>query len=70
MIETTVVNATPLAGEEISAGLEGVKSVVTYIFTEFSSLVTVIASQPLLLLPVGIFVCGAIIGLAKRLIGR
>lgn len=54
----------------ISAGLTGVQSVVSYLFTEFGNLVTTIASQPLLLLPVGVFVCGAIIGLAKRLIGR
>lgn len=61
---------TPVAMTEtaISAGLTGVQSVVTYLFSEFSNLVTVIASQPLLLLSVGIFVCGAIIGLAKRLI--
>lgn len=67
------VVVTPLvdgATGTISAGLTGVQSVVSYLFTEFGNLVTTIASQPLLLLPVGVFVCGAIIGLAKRLIGR
>lgn len=67
------VVVTPLADVAtgtISAGLTGVQSVVSYLFTEFGNLVTTIASQPLLLLPVGVFVCGAIIGLAKRLIGR
>lgn len=72
MIDSVSNAVTPLADGTgaISAGLTGVKEVVTYFFTEFGNLVTTIASQPLLLLPVGIFVCGAIIGLAKRLIGR
>lgn len=70
MVDSVSNVVTPLADGAISAGLTGVKEVVTYIFTEFGNLVTTIASQPLLLLPVGIFVCGAIISLAKRLIGR
>ena len=52
----------------ISASLDGVKEVVTFLFTQFGSLVTTIASQPLLLLSTGIFLSGSIIGLAKRLI--
>lgn len=55
-------------GDTINATLDGVKTVVTYLFGEFGNLVTTIASQPLLLLPTGIFIAGAIIGLAKRLI--
>lgn len=70
MIESVSNAVTPLADGAISAGLTGVQDVVSYLFTEFGNLVTTIASQPLLLLPVGVFVCGAIIGLAKRLIGR
>lgn len=70
MVESVSNAVTPLADGDISAGLSGVQSVVSYLFTEFGNLVTTIASQPLLLLPVGVFVCGAIIGLAKRLIGR
>lgn len=73
MIDPVSNAVTPLADGAtgaISAGLSGVQSVVSYLFTEFGNLVTTIASQPLLLLPVGVFVCGAIIGLAKRLIGR
>lgn len=73
MVESVSNAVTPLvdgATGTISAGLSGVQSVVSYLFTEFGNLVTTIASQPLLLLPVGVFVCGAIIGLAKRLIGR
>lgn len=73
MVDPVSNAVTPLADGAtgtISAGLSGVKDVVTYLFSEFANLVTTIASQPLLLIPVGVFVCGAIIGLAKRLIGR
>ena len=70
MVESVSNAVTPLADGAISAGLTGVQDVVSYLFTEFGNLVTTIATQPLLLLPVGVFVCGAIIGLAKRLIGR
>lgn len=66
VMSSGAVEAQPLA--EIAAGLSGVQSVVTYLMSEFGNLVTTIASQPLLLIPVGIFVCGGIIGLAKRLI--
>lgn len=52
----------------MDAPLDGVKTVVTFLFGEFSSLVSTIAAQPLLLIPTGVFVTGAIIGLAKRLI--
>jgi hypothetical protein len=57
-----------LLADDISADLTGVKTVVSYLFSEFGSLVTTIASQPLLLLPTGIFIAGSVIGLAKRLI--
>lgn len=44
------------------------------LFTTFTGwmgdLVEVIIAQPILLLPVGIFCVGAVIGLASRLIGR
>lgn len=70
MVDSVSNAVTPLVDGAISAGLTGVQDVVSYLFTEFGNLVTTIASQPLLLLPVGVFVCGAIIGLAKRLIGR
>lgn len=56
---------------EVSATqLDAVKAVFTQIMEWMSSLVTSIASSPLLLIPVGIFVVGAVIGLASRLIGR
>lgn len=61
-------NAPAVMADEITADLGAVKTVVTYLFEQFGSLVNTIASQPLLLIPVGIFVAGAVIGLAKRLI--
>lgn len=56
---------------EVSATqLDGLKAVFTQLTEWMSSLVTTIATSPLLLIPVGIFVVGAVIGLASRLIGR
>lgn len=51
-------------------GLEALGTIFTQVMSWVSSLVTTISSQPLLLLPVGIFCVGAVIGLAGRLIGR
>lgn len=52
-----------------SGGLDSVKVVTDFLFNNFSQLVSTISTTPILLIPIGIFVCGAIIGLAKRLIG-
>lgn len=57
-----------LVDGQISASLDGVKQVVSFLFTQFGDLVSTIAAQPLLLLSTGIFLSGSIIGLAKRLI--
>lgn len=54
----------------VANGMEALGTIFTQIMTWVGSLVTTIADQPLLLLPVGIFVVGAVIGLAGRLIGR
>lgn len=54
----------------VSNGMESLGTIFTQIMTWVTNLVTTIAGQPLLLLPVGIFVVGAVIGLAGRLIGR
>ena len=59
MEEEPVVNAMTTLG-----------TIFTQIMTWVGDLVTTISSEPLLLLPVGIFVVGAVIGLASRLIGR
>lgn len=56
--------------ETVSTGLEALGTIFTQIMSWVGDLVTTIADEPLLLLPVGIFVVGAVIGLASRLIGR
>lgn len=56
--------------EGVSTGLEALGTIFSQIMTWVGTLVTTISNQPLLLLPVGIFVVGAVIGLAGRLIGR
>lgn len=56
--------------ETVSTGLEALGTIFTQIMSWVGDLVTTIADEPLLLLPVGIFVVGAVIGLAGRLIGR
>lgn len=56
--------------ETVTTGLEALGTIFTQIMTWVGTLVTTIADEPLLLLPVGIFVVGAVIGLAGRLIGR
>lgn len=53
---------------EVTANLDGLTSVFTQLNAWISSLVTTIANNPLLLVSVGIFVCGAVIALAYRLI--
>lgn len=53
---------------EVVANLDGLSTVFTQLNTWISSLVTTIASNSLLLVSVGIFVCGAVIALAYRLI--
>lgn len=56
-------------GTTMNTSLDGVTTVVDFFFENFASLVSTISAQPLLLIPVGVYCCGAIIGLAKRLIG-
>lgn len=51
-------------------GMTTLGTVFTQITTWMGDLVTTISSNALLLIPVGIFVVGACIGLASRLIGR
>ena len=57
--------ATPL---EVTANLDGLGAVFTQFMTWIGSLVTTIASNPLHLVSIGVFVVGAVIGLAVRLI--
>lgn len=53
-----------------ASGLENVGTVAEFLWEQIGEVVTTIVSTPLLLIPVGIFVAGAAIGLAKRFIGR
>lgn len=41
---------------------------ITFVWTQFTQMATLVTSQPILLLPVAIFAAGAAIGLVKRLI--
>lgn len=53
---------------EVVANLDGLTTVFTQLNTWISSLVTTIASNPLLLVSVGIFVTSSVISLAYKLI--
>ena len=48
--------------------MEALQTAVTFIVTQFTTLVGTISSTPILLVGVGVFCVGAAIGLAKRLI--
>lgn len=58
------------ATEGTGGGLDNVGAVAEFLWSQIGDVVTTIVSTPLLLIPVGIFVAGAAIGLAKRFIGR
>ena len=45
------------------------QGVVTYIFSLLTQVTTTIATNALLLIPIGVSISGAAIGLAKRLMG-
>lgn len=53
-----------------ATGLEALQTIFSQIMSWLTDLVATIVSKPILLIPVGIFVVGAVIGLASRLIGR
>ena len=53
---------------DATTGLENLTTVFNQLGTWMGSMVTTITGSPLLLLSVGIFVTGAVIGLAYRLI--
>lgn len=55
---------------EGTTGLENLTSAFTFVTTCMGSMCTVILSEAIFLIPVGIFVAGASIGLCGRLIGR
>lgn len=55
--------------EATTTGMEALATIFTQIMSWMTALVNTIVSTPLLLIPVGVFCVGAVIGLAKRLIG-
>lgn len=57
-------------GAAAATGMESITTVVTFLWGQVTQVVSTIVSTPLLLIPVGIFVAGAAVGLAKRFIGR
>ena len=56
-------------GEAVSNALANLQTGVDFIVTQFGTMVSTIANTPILLVGVGVFVVGAAIGLARRLIG-
>ncbi len=49
--------------------LTNISSVMTTLTGMFGDVLALFATEPILLIPTGIFVIGAVIGLVKRLIG-
>ena len=56
--------------EGAATGLETLQTVFTAVTGWMGSIATVITSEPIYMIPIGIFVVGGAIGLAGRLIGR
>lgn len=54
----------------VNTGLESITTVTTFLWSQITQVVNTIVSTPLLLIPVGLFVAGGAVGLAKRFIGR
>ena len=54
---------------DVTTGMESLATITEFLWSEIGDVVTTIVSTPLLLIPVGIFIAGAAIGLAKRFIG-
>lgn len=65
-----MIDFVPLVAVEGSGGLGALGTVFTQIASWVGEMVNVIVATPLLLLPVGIFAFGAVIGLSQRFIGR
>lgn len=53
-----------------ATGMESITTVTTFLWGQITQVVSTIVSTPLLLIPVGLFVAGGAVGLAKRFIGR
>lgn len=60
----------PVFLTETVSGLSQLGEVASMFWEQIGKVVTTISATPLLLIPVGLMVVGAAIGLAKRFIGR
>lgn len=55
-------------GATVDTAMSGLTEIVTWLTGQFGSVIDTIVAEPILLLSVGIFACGSVIGLAHRLI--
>lgn len=51
-----------------AAPMDNLTTIFTWITTQVTALITTITGSPILMLGIGIFIAGAVIGLAYRLI--
>lgn len=59
-----------LVAAEGAGDLTALGTVFTQLMSWIATVCSTISSTPLLLIPVGLFVAGGVIGLSKRFIGR
>ena len=53
--------------EQVTQVLELLGSVVTWLFSQITALVTVVMENPLLLIPIGVILCYTVISVFKRI---
>lgn len=58
---------TAATGEQVTAVLDVLKTVVTFLFESITSLVDVVMANPLLLIPIGVILCYTTISVFKRI---
>ena len=58
---------TAATGEEVTAVLSVLKTVVSFLFESITSLVDVVMANPLLLIPIGVILCYTVISVFKRI---
>lgn len=52
---------------EVTAVLDVLKTVVTFLFNSITALVDVVMANPLLLIPIGVILCYTVISVFKRI---
>ena len=58
---------TAATGEQVTAVLDVLGTVVTWLFSQITALVTVVMENPLLLIPIGVILCYTVISVFKRI---